>query len=143
MSLPKINHPLFKLTIPSIKKDVRFRPFLVKEEKILLMAKTAGNDADIILAIKQIVNNCAADAINIDKMTIFDLEYLFLKIRSQSVNNVVEVSYRDFEDDKVYDFQVDLEKVTMKQPEKVSNNIKTGKNSGIILKYPEASLYED
>lgn len=107
------------------------------------MAKTVGTDADIILAIKQIVNNCAIDKIDIDKLALFDIEYLFLKIRSQSVNNMVEVSYRDFEDEKVYDFQIDLEKVEIFYPENNDKNIKIGKDSGIIMKYPEASLYED
>jgi hypothetical protein len=143
MPLPKINHPVFKLTIPSTKKDTRFRPFLVKEEKILLMAKTVGTDSDIILAIKQIINNCSIDNIDVDKLTIFDLEFLFIKLRSQSVSNIVDVSYKDFEDEKVYDFQIDLEQVTVKYPEKVENNIKIGKDSGIIMRYPDASLYED
>lgn len=143
MSLPKIDHPVFKLTIPSTKKDMRFRPFLVKEEKILLMAKTGGTESDMILAIKQVVNNCAFDKMDVDKLALFDLEYLFLKIRSQSVSNIVSVSYKDYEDDKIYDFQVDLEKVEIKYPDKNENNIKTGKKSGIIMKYPEAALYED
>ena len=143
MALPKINHPIFKLNIPSTKKDSRFRPFLVREEKILLMAKTVGTESDIILAIKQIVNNCSIDELDVDKLTIFDLEYLFLKIRSQSVNNMVDVSYKDFEDEKIYDFKINLEEVTVKYPEKIDNNIKIGKDSGIIMKYPDAALYED
>jgi hypothetical protein len=143
MALPKINHPIFKLNIPSTKKDSRFRPFLVREEKILLMAKTVGTESDIILAIKQIVNNCSIDELDVDKLTIFDLEYLFLKIRSQSVNNMVDVSYKYFEDEKIYDFKINLEEVTVKYPEKIDNNIKIGKDSGIIMKYPDAALYED
>ena len=107
------------------------------------MAKTVGTESDIILAIKQIVNNCSIDELDVDKLTIFDLEYLFLKIRSQSVNNMVDVSYKYFEDEKIYDFKINLEEVTVKYPEKIDNNIKIGKDSGIIMKYPDAALYED
>jgi hypothetical protein len=143
MSLPKIDYPIFKVKIPSTKKEVRFRPFLVKEEKILLMAKTTEQETDIYQAIKQVVNNCAVDTIDVDKMALFDLEYVFLQIRSQSVNNLVSVSYKDNEDDTVYDFDIDLNNVTVLFPEKTETTIKLNKTTGIIMKYPEASLYDD
>lgn len=143
MSLPKIEYPIFKIKVPSTKKEMRFRPFLVKEEKILLIAKTSEQESDMLLAIKQVVNNCAIDKIDIDKTPLFDVEYLFLKIRAQSVNNVVTVTYRDNEDNTDYDFDIDLNDVEVKFPLNQEKTIKLSDTSGIIMKYPEASLYND
>jgi hypothetical protein len=144
MTLPKIQHPTFRLEVPSTKKTLSFRPFLVKEEKILLMAKASQDPTDILTAIKQIVNNCCmVDNIDVNKFTIFDLEYLFLKIRANSVSNIVELSFRDNEDDKSYDFKVDLNQVKMKYPDDIDNKIAIDDKTGIIMKYPSAEMYDD
>ena len=143
MSLPKINHPVFKLTVPSTKKDIRFRPFLVKEEKILLMARESDDETDVMMAVKQIVNNCAIDEIDVDKLAIFDLEYLFIRIRAQSVNNMVEVSYRDYEDNQLYDFEIDLNTIEVKFPDSIDSTIKISEDSGFIMKFPEAAIFSD
>jgi hypothetical protein len=143
--LPKIEHPIYKIKVPSTDKTYPFRPFLVKEEKLLLMAKESNNTADILSAIRQIVNNCSLDdKFDIDKLALFDLEYIFLKLRSASVDNNVKVAYRDNEDNKLYSFEVDLEDVEVKFPKKkVDNVVKISDNAGIVLKYPPASLYGD
>ena len=144
MTLPKISHPLFRITVPSTKKQLSFRPFLVKEEKILLMAKTSGDSKDILSAIKQVVNNCCQEKdFDVNKLAIFDLEYLFLKIRSSSVGNKVPLSFKDLEDDKEYKFEVDLDAVQVEFPKNVDNNIKINDKTGIIMRYPSASLYDD
>lgn len=143
-NLPKIDYPVHKINIPSLKKDVQFRPFLVKEEKILLMARESDNPSDILSAIKQIINNCCLDPkFDINKLAIFDLEYIFLKLRAISVDNVVKVSYKDNEDSKVYDFEINLEEIKVKIPPKMDNNIKITSKSGIVMKYPSAALYDD
>ena len=142
--LPKIMHPTTDVTIPSTKKKVRVRPLLVKEEKILLMAKESKDEFDIFSALKQTVNNCIVTPnININDMTIFDLEYLFLKIRSFSVSSTTNVSYIDGEDEKTYNFSVDLEKVEVIFPQDIKNNIKINDDISITLKYPTAKLYDD
>jgi len=143
MSLPKIEYPIFKIKVPSSRKEMRFRPFLVKEEKILLIAKASEEESDMLLAIKQVVNNCALDEMNVDKLSLFDVEYLFLKIRAQSVNNIVSVTYKDNEDNTDYDFDIDLNDVEVKFPLNMEKNIKLSDTTGIMMKYPEASLYED
>lgn len=144
MNLPKISYPTFAVEVPSTKKKYAFRPFLVKEEKILLMAKASEQESDILVAIKQVVNNCCLDdKFDVDHLTLFDLEYVFIKIRSQSVSNIVQVSYRDNEDNKVYDFDIDLDDIKVTFPENVEDVVKIDENSGIKLKYPEASIYED
>lgn len=143
-SLPKIDYPVYKIKIPSLKKDFQFRPFLVKEEKLLLMAKESENSSDILSAIKQIINNCAIDSkFDVNKLAVFDLEYVFLKLRAISVDNMVKVSYKDKEDDKIYDFDINLDDVQVKFPEKIDNIIKITDKSGIVMKYPSASLYDD
>jgi hypothetical protein len=142
MSLPKINQPIFDMVIPSSKKTVEFRPFLVKEEKILLIAQQGGNDGEIIRAVKQILNNCIlTTGFNIDDLTTFDLEYMFLKLRARSVNNIVKLSYRDTEDDEVYDFELDLDKIEITYPEDAADpNIPITDNVGMTMKYPSASI---
>ena len=143
MSLPKITYPQIILTIPSSKKKVTFRPFLVREEKILLMAKLSDEESDILLAIKQVVNNCALDEFDVDAISLFDLEYIFIQLRAASVNDTVQVSYKDNEDEKIYDFEVNLKNIKVNFPEKVDNKIRISDTSGIVMKYPNSSLYED
>lgn len=142
MPLPKIDLPLFTITMPSVDKKLSCRPFLVKEEKILLMAQQAGEEKDIILAIKQILTNCIQDkSFDPDKLTTFDLEYMFLQLRARSVDNIAKLSYRDLEDDKVYDFDVDLDKVTLDM-KKVDNKIPINDELGILMKYPTIDFVE-
>lgn len=142
-ALPKIDYPVNKINIPSLKKDYHFRPFLVKEEKLLLMAKESDNPSDILSTIKQIVNNCSVDKLDTDKLCVFDLEYVFLKIRSFSVDNKVKISFKDLEDEQLQEFDVNLDDVKMVFPEKLDNTIKISDKSGLIMKYPSASLYDD
>ena len=140
--LPKISHPIFEFNIPSTNKLEKFRPFLVKEEKILLMAKSSEEPSDILRAIKQVVNNCSlSESFDVDKLAMFDLEYLFLQLRS--VENIVKVSYRDNDDQKVYDFQIDIKNVDVQFPENVDKIIKVTDDIGIKMKYPPASLFDD
>jgi hypothetical protein len=140
MPLPKIDQPLFSMTIPSIGKNVTFRPFLVREEKILLIAQQSGSDTDIIRAIKQILSNCIQEDLDLNSLAIFDIEYMFLKLRSRSVNNVVKLSYRDNEDGEVYDFDLDLDTIEVKMSEKINSKIEVTDNVGMTMKYPTASI---
>lgn len=142
--LPKIDYPILNIKVPSTKKEFMFRPFLVKEEKILLMAKESRNDADIFVAIKQIVQNCCLDKkFDANNLAIFDLEYLFLKLRSFSIDSTIKIAYRDGEDQKIYDFEINLEEIQVIFPKKINNTIKINENVGIVMKYPSASLYSD
>jgi T4 bacteriophage base plate protein len=142
--LPKISHPTFEVVIPSTKKKVKMRLMLVKEEKILLMAKESESQSDIARAVKQVVNNCLLDEkVDINKLAIFDIEYLFLKLRANSIDNVTKVSYKDTEDDTVYDFDIKLDEIEVKFPEGIDKTIKADEKIGIIMKYPEAFLMEE
>jgi hypothetical protein len=144
MALPKIQTPVFEIIIPSLNKPVDFRPFLVKEEKLLLMAQQSNNDRDIIKAIKQIINNCMInDDIAIDLLTMTDIEIIFLKLRSRSVNNIVDITYIDPEDSKEYNFKIDLEDVKVIKEKDLSNNIKLSDDIGIIMRHPTASIIDE
>ena len=144
MPLPKVKHQIYDLVIPSTGKKESFRPFLVKEEKILLMAKASDDPADSLRAVKQIVNNCSIrDSFDIDTLAIFDIEYLFLQLRAVSVSNIVQLSYRDNEDNKVYDFSVDLKEIKVQFPESVEKIVKVTDSMGIVMKWPSAALFDD
>jgi hypothetical protein len=140
MPLPKIDQPLFDMIIPSSGRKVTFRPFLVREEKILLIAQQSGNDSEIIRAIKQILNNCFIEDIDLNTFAIFDLEYAFLKLRAKSVNNVVKLAYRDTEDDEVYNFELDLDTIEIEMPKTINSKIEITKDVGMTMKYPSASI---
>lgn len=141
MGLPVIQHPTFFLTLPSTQQRVSFRPFLVKEEKILLIAQSSEDQTEIVKAIKQVINNCITDEnVNVEDFTTFDLEYFFIKLRAKSVQNMIELQYRDNEDKKVYTVEVDLDQVEVTRPAVVSNIIDVSPTSTITLRYPRLSV---
>jgi hypothetical protein len=94
MSLPKISAPIFELILPSTEKAVKYRPFLVKEQKLLLIAMESGDQKSMMNAIKQIINNCAVDQVDVDKLPIFDLEYFFVRLRAKSIGEDIDLNLR-------------------------------------------------
>jgi hypothetical protein len=137
MALPKLSHPIYELALPSSKKVIKYRPFLVKEEKLLLMAQSGNDTKEVIGTIKQVINNCIlSEDVSVDELTSFDIEYIFIKLRSKSIGNIIELTYRDLEDDKKYDVTVDLENVEIVFNEKHDPKIEINKTTGLTLKYP-------
>ena len=144
MALPKLMYPVFDLKVPSTKQMVKFRPFLVKEEKLMLMAKQSGEQQDIINVIKQVIVNCDIDGvIDADELSSFDLEILFLKLRAKSVNEEVNISYVDPEDEKTYNFKLNIDEVNVYENPEHTNIVKLSETSGIVMKYPSAKLMVD
>lgn len=145
MPLPKIQYPINEIEIASLNKKFKFRPILVREEKILLIAKQSTNENDIFTAIKQIVGNCSLDEkLNIDKLPLFELEHIFLQLRVQSIGNEIKLSYRDNEDNQDYNFTIDVNDIKIRYPEKKpESNIKLSADMGLQLRYPPASLYDN
>jgi len=144
MALPKLMHPTFEILVPSTKKLVRFRPFLVKEEKLMLMAKQSGEQQDIINVISQVITNCDVDSVlNAEELSSFDLEVLFLKLRAKSVGEDIEITYRDPEDEELYTFKISIDEVNVSEDENHTNVIKLSETSGILMKYPSAKLMSD
>ena len=137
MPLPVINAPIYELTIPSTGQTVQYRPFLVKEEKILLMANEGGEASEIVRAMKQIIGNCIQNGYNTDNMPLFDVEYIFLKLRSKSVNEFSEVGFRCPECDEVNRVQIDLSGVEISVDDTHSNKVELTNDIGLIMKYPQ------
>lgn len=142
MPLPKVKHPIFEFKVPSTGKRESFRPFLVREEKILLMARSSEEPTDMFRALKQVVNNCScSESFDVDQLTIFDLEYLFLQLRAVSVSETVEVAYRDNDDQKIYKFNINLKQVEVEFPPDVPKVIAVTETMGIKMKWPSASIF--
>ena len=134
MALPKIQQPLFDITVPSTQQKTTFRAFTVKEEKILLTAQESGDPDQIILAIKQILSNTLSD-VDIEKLAMFDIEYLLLKIRGQSVNNLVEFKIKDPDTEEDVDVSFDINDVELKFNDEHSKEIILNDNFKLIMRY--------
>ena len=143
MALPKIDTPTYELTLPSQDVKIKFRPFLVKEEKILLMALESQNNDEIYQATKQIVETCTFNTIKVDELPTFDLEYIFLQIRSKSVGEISKFKVLCPDDKKTYaNVEVDLSKVNVEVDDKHTNKIIVDENRklGVVLKYPTMNV---
>jgi|TARA_R100000951_G_scaffold18426_1_gene14772 hypothetical protein len=144
MALPKIQQPLFELKLPICGKRIKFRPFLVKEEKILLVGKEADSKQQM-LALKQLLKAVVQEPKNFNPtdLILADMEYLFINLRARSVQNIVELKYRDKEDGKVYDFSVNLDELEPEIDPNHKNTIDLDGNIGIKLREPTIGLLEE
>jgi hypothetical protein len=142
MALPKLSYPTFEVTIPSTNKTIKMRPFLVREEKILLVAQQTEEPKEVVNAIKQVIVNCSIDQFNVEDLTTFDLEFLFIKLRARSVNSVIKLRYRDNEDNQSYDVECDLDQVEIVRTEGHTNIIQINDNMTMVMKYPRAELMQ-
>lgn len=144
MSLPKIQYPIFQFILPSTKETIKFRPFTVKEEKLLLIAQESDNQKDRLGAFRQIVNNCSLNlSKDIGELPSFDLEYAFLKIRSKSVGNTIDLKYKDLTDEQIYTFEVDLDELEITYDDNHTNNIMITDELGFIMTYPTVEMLDD
>jgi hypothetical protein len=145
--LPKIDVPVYTINLISNGKIVKFRPFTVKEEKLFLMANEAEDINTAIETTKQILNNCVISEIDIDKLPIFDIEYLFLNIRAKSVSEVVNLQYKcsndvvNEENNETHKcnniVKIDVNLLEIKpEKSKVSNKIEITDKLGLVMKYP-------
>ena len=145
MALPKIEVPTYELTLPSEDKKIKYRPFLVREEKILYIAMETGQNKEMINALKDVVGACTFDVLNVDRLPIFDVEYLFLQIRAKSVSEVTKFRAICPDDGKTYvETEVDLTKVEVQVDDEHTNRImlESERNLGIVLKYPTLKNYD-
>jgi hypothetical protein len=137
MALPKLTTPTYELEIPSTDEKIKYRPFLVKEEKILMMALESKKSADIVQAVQDIVAECTFNKVNISSMPMFDVEYIFLQIRSKSVGEVSKLKILSPDDGKTYaDVELNLNEVKVQVGDDHTNKIELGNDMGIIMKYP-------
>lgn len=145
--LPKIDVPIYELKLPSNGKEIRFRPFLVKEEKLLLMAAKSGDANEIIKTTKQVINNCLLDEVNIDTLPFFDVDCLFIALRAKSIGESIEVNYvcqNTLEDGTPcrgrFPVKIDISNVEIEKNENIKSEIKFNDNLIFHMKYPGYSI---
>ena len=144
MALPKLTTPTYELEIPSTDEKIKYRPFLVKEEKILMMALESKSSADITQAVKDIVMECTFNKVKIDAMPMFDVEYIFLSIRSKSVGEVSKLRLLCPDDEKTYaDVELNLNEVKVQVGDNHTNKIDLGNDMGMIMKYPTIDSFSE
>jgi hypothetical protein len=144
MALPKLTTPTYELEIPSTDEKIKYRPFLVKEEKILMMAMETKNESDIVQAVKEIVSECTFNKLNLGTMPMFDVEYVFLNIRSKSVGEVSKLKLLCPDDGKTYaECEINLSEVEVQVGEDHTNKIELDNGMGMIMKYPSIDSFKE
>ena len=144
MALPKLTTPTYELEIPSTDEKIKYRPFLVKEEKILMMALETKNESDIVQAVKDIVSSCTFNKVNLDAMPMFDVEYVFLNIRAKSVGEVSSFNVLCPDDGKTYaKCEVNLTDVKVQVEDNHTNKIELGNGTGMIMQYPTINSFAE
>jgi hypothetical protein len=155
--LPKLDVPIYEVKLISTGKPIRFRPFLVKEQKLFLMASESEDAKETINVIRQVLKNCVLDEIDVDGLPTFDLEYLFMNMRARSVDEVVDLKYKcnnviksdkdeDVRCEGTVGFKFNLLEIQPTIHEDHKNKINLTENLGICLKYPTFEMvkkYED
>ena len=144
MALPLLKTPKHELTIPSTGEKIEYRPFLVGEEKALLLALESGEDKDISEAVMQTVSHCTFGKLDIKKMPMFDIEYIFLNIRMKAAGSKTNVKLLCPDDNETYvETEIDLEKVEVFFPEGHDSNIRLSDEIGMVLDYPNIDMTGD
>ena len=146
MALPKLNVPVYEAILPSTEKVIKYRPFLVKEEKLLFTAQEGGEEA-VLPVVKQIIKNCVQGELDIDNMPLFDIEYLFLRLRAKSVGEEITLGLKPWgcpqNNGELCEFStevsVNLEEIKCVKNKKHTSKIMLDDKIGIMMKYPDIS----
>jgi hypothetical protein len=146
--LPKIDVPVFSINLISTGKEIKFRPFTVKEEKLFLMANESNDLKTVVDTTKQVLNNCIISDIDVDKLPIFDIEYLFLNIRARSVSEIINLNYKCNNDIKnendddthkcghTVKIDVNILDIKPKNNVKQETKIEITDKVGMVMRYP-------
>ena len=146
MALPVMSTPTYTLVIPSTKKSVKYRPFLVKEEKSILIAQQSEDIVVMVDTLKDVIRSCILDKVDPDALSTFDLEYIFTQIRAKSVGEIIElyfpcdVDHGEQNDKAKVKISIDLTKIEVEFPEGHTNKIELFGDVGVIMKYPTMEL---
>jgi len=135
MNLPKLETPKYQLTIPSTGDEVSYRPFLVKEEKILLIAQEAGGESDLLTAMMDVVTSCTFGKVDMSDLASFDLEYVFLKLRAKSVGEEAEIGIKCDECEGVNKVMVNLDAIKVTKGTPLPKKIQLTDSIGIVPQY--------
>jgi len=137
MALPILTTPTYELEVPSTATKIKYRPFLVKEEKILLMAMESDDNNQVIQAVKTIVSECTYNKVDLGNSPMFDIEYIFLQIRAKSAGEVSNLKLLCKDDGKTYaDVEVNLTEIEVQVTEEHTNKIELTDEMGMIMSYP-------
>ena len=135
--LPKLDTPTYRLTLPSTKEEIQYRPFLVKEQKLLMMAQESENDNEVVDMVSQIVNACTFEKIDVDTSPMFDIEYIFLQIRGKSVGEKIDLNITCPDDEKTsVPVQVDINDISVLMSEEHNNEIDLNNDIKMVFRYP-------
>lgn len=143
MALPINPTPTYSLVIPSTEQQVRFRPFLVKEEKALLIAQQSEDENVMVDTLKEVIKGCLKDEVDVNKLALFDIEYIFAQIRAKSIGEIVELTFKcdTCEDEKAkVKMSFDLTNLKVEKDPEHSSTIELFDGVGIKMKYPSMSL---
>ena len=144
MALPRIDVPIYELVVPSTDEKIKYRPFLVKEEKLLLIAMESGKNEDILRGVQDIVDSCTFNKLKLGNMPMFDVEYIFLQIRSKAVGEVSTLRVLCKDDGETYaKVEVDLTKIEVQVDDTHTNKIELSDEMGVITKYPTIDSFAD
>ena len=142
MALPKLGVPQYELTLPSTGKTVKYRPFLVKEEKVLLLAMESEDEKQVIDAVKNVLKSCVISRIKIDQLPSFDLEYLFLKIRAAAIGEMIEMTVTCTDDGSTTaTAAINIDEVEVYKEEGHDRKIMLTDTTGIMMKYPSMDRF--
>lgn len=136
MALPKLVSSKYTLTVPSTGEVVEYRPYLVKEEKVLMTAFESKDKSQMIAALRDTIAGCTEGKVNIDTLAIFDFEYIFLKLRSKSVGETSKIGVKCTACDARNEVEVNLEEVNVSKAQKKNNKVELTDEVGIMLRYP-------
>jgi hypothetical protein len=143
MPLPKINTPTYEMTLPSTGKKIKYRPFLVREEKILILAMESENMTDITNSIIQILSDCIlTENVKIESLATFDIEYLFLNVRARSVGETVDVNITCPDDGETQvEMSIDIDSIKIQKTRGHKNIIKLDDELSMKLRYPSLDQF--
>lgn len=148
MALPMMNTPTYNLVVPSTKKTIKYRPFLVKEEKSLLIAQQSEDLTVMVDTLKSVITSCVIDKIDVDALASFDIEYLFTQIRAKSVGELIDLMFpcdmdHGDENEKArVKISIDLTQLQVEVPENHTTKIELFDDVGVVMKYPSISIMQ-
>lgn len=143
MPLPVIETPKYELRLPSNNRRVQYRPYLVKEEKILMIARESNDQRQITQAIKDTIASCTFEKVDPDKLSVFDLEYIFLKLRSKSVGEVSKLTLKCEKCEKLNPIEINLEEVSVNTKDLPEPKIQLTDKIGVVMNWPNVNLISE
>jgi hypothetical protein len=144
MALPKLTTPTYELEVPSTDEKLKYRPFLVREEKILLVALESQESKDVLNAVKEIVSACTFDKVDLGNLPMFDVEYIFLNIRAKSIGEVSQLKLKCPDDEETFaDVELDLSKVMVQVDDGHNPKIELTDEMGLIMTYPSIDSFSN